>query len=591
MAEFTVKDNKTGKTVRFQWNGETDPTDSDIEAVFSAARGFTTPEAELSKDIKGMSGTEKFLVGVGKGMTDAYTGVKQRLSEAGYAAGLVPQSVLNKQNQQVESDRAIMGQLKQGSLAAKTGEFVGKMAPYLTVPGGVAGGFGARLGTAALQGGALGTLEPTTADESVAANAGLGALTGAGGSAVLSGAGKLVNAATAKTGKPFGIRQTLGEAADNPIIRKAETWLEGVPIVGLKGYRKAQQEEAQGAAREFLSKYIADPTSPDVFATNRQYASSIFEKLKAMVGKIEDQTVSPTETRNAAQSLLGRYPDIFKRFQDTQREGLIESIVRDTGAITQGYNRLRVGAMAPLSPKPISFDEMWTLRSGLGEMVGQAKKQLASGQLDRTTYAELSRLYGAANRDIEKWAGSISRRDVGATIRAANDAYKTYVVKHDLIQKAYDKAIGTVGAGEMFSPKKFSTELKKIAYKDKQIGLFKPDEIQHMTGLANVLQVVKRAGQYAENPPTGNRWGLPVILSELGGAKSILAVPYVAVARFMSGTEIGKKLAMSASKVEPNSHAMGKIVKTVYNLIPKAAAVGAMQSTQPETMEGLPSIP
>jgi hypothetical protein len=237
---------------------------------------------------------------------------------------------------------------------------------------------------------------------------------------------------------------------------------------------------------------------------------------------------------------------------------------------------------------------MWTLRGGLGEMVGQAKKQLASGQLDRTTYSELSRLYGAVNRDIEKWADSLGRGDVKGAIKTANDAYKTYVVKHDLIQKAYDKAVGTVGAGEMFSPKKFSTELKKIAYKDKQIGLFKPDEIQHMTGLANVLQVVKRAGQYAENPPTGNRWGLPILVAATApfSWKAAIAETGVAsFARILTGTEIGKKLAMSASKVEPNSPAMGKIVKTVYNLIPKAAAVGAMQSTQPEMMEGLPSIP
>jgi hypothetical protein len=102
--------------------------------------------------------------------------------------------------------------------------------------------------------------------------------------------------------------------------------------------------------------------------------------------------------------------------------------------------------------------------------------------------------------------------------KAANEAFKQYSVKFDAMRVAYDKAMGTTGAGEMFSPKKYSTALKSLAndpnYKKNVKWL--PGEIEEMTGLANILQVVKRAGQYAENPPPGNRWGL---LSALGGAE------------------------------------------------------------------------
>lgn len=41
MATYTVQDTKTGKNVTFEWNGETEPTDSDFEEVFSAARAET----------------------------------------------------------------------------------------------------------------------------------------------------------------------------------------------------------------------------------------------------------------------------------------------------------------------------------------------------------------------------------------------------------------------------------------------------------------------------------------------------------------------------------------------------------------------
>jgi hypothetical protein len=248
-------------------------------------------------------------------------------------------------------------------------------------------------------------------------------------------------------------------------------------------------------------------------------------------------------------------------------------------------------AVETLKKKTLTFSEAWELRSGLGEMIGQARKKLASGEIDETTLGKMKKLFASVNNDIELWANKIGRPDIKDAITTANDAYKQFVVKYDVLERATAKAMGTRGAGEMFSPKRFSTALKEVAYKDKILNRFSKSEIDEMTGLANVMQVAKRAGQFKENPPTGNRWGLPTLGGTVGGAgflaagwegtaAGIAAIGGAAgVARFLTGTELGKRLAISASKVEPNSAAMRAIMHTIYNQAAKIPAIVGTSGT------------
>ncbi len=48
MAEYTVKDEETGKTVTFNWEGDTDPTDDDFSEVFAAAKNYETYKGQQS---------------------------------------------------------------------------------------------------------------------------------------------------------------------------------------------------------------------------------------------------------------------------------------------------------------------------------------------------------------------------------------------------------------------------------------------------------------------------------------------------------------------------------------------------------------
>ena len=603
MPTYNVTDPTTGKKVRL--TGDSPPTEQELNGIFASIGGGDKP-AVAPTTAPETSGGSPFIEGLKHGLKMSGYGALQTVLQGGQGIrellGMESnQPNVNKVQSMIDESRKSFDPVKKSSpWAAGTGEFVGGTIPTLAMPGGAQKTLIQRLIASAMQGGTIGALQPTSEGESRLINTGTGMGFGAGGQAAFSTVGKSINAlrgnvpaknAVDLLSEKYGIRTTLGESLDNPIMRKSETWLETVPLVGAKGFREKQHQEAEAAAKKFLSNYMIDPAAADSMASNRAFTSNLYEGLKAKIIGIQDQQIPPSETRKAATDLLERYPDIFKRFQDTKREGLIRNIVSDTEDVAKTSPILNAKGQPVTSttPKTATFDDLWELRDSLGQMIGQAKKKLATGEIDRTNYAQLSKLYSAVNNDIDNWSGSIGRTDIRQSINAANDAYKTYVVKYDIVQRAYDKAMGTVGANEMFSPKTFSTALKNIAYKDKQINKFTASEINEMTGLSNIMQIVKRSGQYMENPPTGNRYGPLAIFGGIEGAAYLAggataglktaggAVGVAAVGTFLTTTKTGKALALSASKLEPNSPAMIAIVDEIYKIVPKAAAVATTQ--------------
>mgnify|MGYP001400412084 CR=1 FL=1 len=425
-------------------------------------------------------------------------------------------------------------------------------------------------------------MQPTTEKESATSNALIGASLGAGGSAALSGIGKTVNAfkqpvknATQNLANRFGIRTTLGEVTGNPHIEHAETLLEKVPVLGLRGYRKKQNDEAQAAAKTFFSKYIIDPTADttsDMKVANDTHIDALYESMKKAARKDLPSVPAPT-VKKASSDLQERFPSVFESIQDTHLKKILKNITGDVIDKTHKTGILDASGKEitrKVTPE-FSFDDLWALRKGIGK---EMKKSLREG--NDTAHGAYSAIYEAVSRDMDTMFAS-SKTGVGKEFREANEAFKQYSLKFDAIRKAYDKAAGTTGAGEIFSPKKFSTELKNLANNPdyKKNVKWSANEIEEMTGLANILQTVKRAGQYKENPPTGNRLGMPIAAEVAGVAGVAKAVPYLVVARFLSGTEAGKRLALAASKIDPKSPAMKGVMAMVYQQAAKMPAIAA----------------
>lgn len=594
-----------------QWQeGILPPTPSAAPATPAAPAQPSFMERVKTALTPGPDTLQNTVIGIGAGMYKVGKGAQQLISEAGSHIPFIPEHMRQEaaargEAAKAERESAIsdFAPLRQESTAAKVGEFAGEVAPTLAIPGGVTGGALKRAGTAALAGAGIGAvMEP----ETPVTGAAKGAAFGAAGSALVSGAGRVINALTGKverTGltdlsEKYKIPLTLAEETKGGPSR-TDVMLERAPsFLGSKAFRSEQQEAAHTAAKDFIGKYVADPAAPDIEQGNREFASNLFEKVKGLVAQVPNQAIVPAETRTIAKDLLERYPDIFKKFQDVKTEGLVNDIVHGTEDVTTPASKVlgptgQPAIPASTIPKNLTFDEAWTLRQGLGEKIGQARLMKQRGEIDNTAYSQLKSLFGAVSNDIDGWATQIGKPEISSQFKAANDAYKTFVVKHDILSRAYDKVIKDVGENTFFSPQKFSTELGKLVGKNKYTKQFTSAEINEMTGLANILQVVKRSGQFMENQPTANRWGPAAVgLGMEGTAYQVAgmtgALKTAGVAAIVTGTvklltttTIGKRLAMAASKYNPQGRAMARIVNEIYSLVPKAAAVGGEEATAP----------
>ena len=157
--------------------------DDDLPTANVSAAGDEVPENDLLhvaakqwNPTDGMSRTDKFLAGAGKGLVDTGRGVYQLGASIGHAAGMVSDEKMKQIQDDVDESRNLDKSLMDTS-AGKLGDIAGTAAPALLMPGaGVMGG--------AAAGAAMGAAQPVGSDESRLQNTGLGAVGGAAGGAI-----------------------------------------------------------------------------------------------------------------------------------------------------------------------------------------------------------------------------------------------------------------------------------------------------------------------------------------------------------------------------------------------------------------------
>lgn len=579
-------------------------------------------KAEMAKNaqpvIDDMGAGQRFVTGLGAGLYDAYKGIEQAGAGVGEKLGLVQPETVQKITQEGQEARDVFAPLKKQSKAASIGEFGGKIAPFLALPAAAPEGALARFAVGSGTGGGMGALEFVPEGGSRLENAATGAVFGGAGSAVLSGAGKLYNIVATNPLARFGVNDlskrfkiptTLSELTGKS--DRTDAIMERVPSpFGIKGFREKQQEAAKNAATEHFGNYTIDPTLSSTEAmkvANDAHLDQVFQNVRTTAASLPDAPAP--EVKQVAEDILNRYPSVFESIQDNHVKRILKNVVGDTEDKTMQVPGVpapapNISNTPPVPPQTVtvtptfSFDDLWTLRKGIGKELGDAKTNTARSQL--------SALYAAVSNDMDNLLATQSP-DAVMAFKEANEAYKQYALKFDVLRQAYDKAMGTTGAGTMgfFSPQKYGTALKNLAndptYK-KNIK-WSPTEIEEMTGLANILQVTKRAGQFMENPPTGNRWGMPSIAAAAGGGSYYaggmaatlktagVAATAALVTKFLTTTNAGKRIALSASKIEPTSPAMQKVMGQIYKQLPKfAAEAGISMVNSPDGKSPIPAI-
>ncbi len=199
--------------------------------------------------------SQRFLVGVGKGLNDLGVGVQQRLLQAGAALGVPDADRAEKHLQQIIDDEKAATEPLTHTLAGGAGQLVGTAVPgllSLAVPG------SSTLLGAAGTGAVLGAAEATGSDESVSGNAAAGALGGFAGQVagkfLGAGAKYLLERVQARRAAREVARQiqkaSLNNAQDLGLAVPPSLVTEGAgigkTIQGLAGSPKTIQEAAAG---------------------------------------------------------------------------------------------------------------------------------------------------------------------------------------------------------------------------------------------------------------------------------------------------------------------------------------------------------
>lgn len=566
-------------------------------------------EAEYMVDQMGQP--ERFVTGIGKGMTDVGQGIKQIGLQAGESVGLVPRGRTAEYTRQIKSDEQQFDQPLLNTTEGKVGRFAGQMAATLPVSLPF-GGHAATVGGRALQGAGIGALSsgvmPVEEGGSRLQNAligagiggGMGALTAAGGKGYRALRGDNKTAVTgplADLSDEFKVPLTVGELRGSPGLQRTEQMLERVPLVGTAGFRQKQGKALSDAAQKLAGKYSG---VSDVGEELQGSLARTLAKNKALAAELYDQ-VGEAAAKQGGTVTLGNFRRTISEL--AQREGGLPDAIKDPQilAAIQKYGSLQ----------DMPFDVARTVRSRLGKEVARVKKQAVSGTVSDEQAAAVQRIFSSLVSDIDDYAVKSGGR-LSQTYRAADEFYKANVVpfKDRTMRKIADDTFDTdqivkmfikgdrpklaarlmqgldnrgkqalraailqdtlegatiqQGGTTIFSPARFAQRIEKLGTTAQTV--FPPNELRQLQGFAKLARVAQRAGQYAENPPTGMRVIDTAIMG--GGAVGAITKPGTTLtAASMAGmlsklltTDIGRALLTRAEKIPANSQAFNRLV-------------------------------
>ncbi len=558
------------------------------------AQRRTTQQA--SQSVTNEMGTgERLLVGLGRGFDSAWQGAKQLGLEAAGGLGFDTKDALARQAAQ-EADNRLrfdsgVGQTTAGTVGAITGETL----PFLVAPGGALGrgaSLASKVVAGAKLGGLAGGVQYVDEGEGRFGNTLQGAALGGMAAGVIDkaarGGARLVNAARGQLapmadeitalGNRFNVPVYTPDVAGSPIMSKIATLAEDVPLVGMAKPRLQQAAAAGDAAKALVGRL-----APQVDDVGRELQESLTRRTSAL------QKAAGVRYDRVAQAAdpLGAVPLTNMR---ATAQRLLDAAKQDIDPNNPLIARLERISQAKNGP---NFSQVRQFRSNLGDSI----RQLESG-MDLKAARPLQALKGAIERDLDQFANSAGG-DVSAKWKAADRFFRERVVpqresdlvrgmrnrnpdevfrqfikagsqdraqrlykaldtqgrgaiKAGILDQAYQKAAQSGANGVAFSPAKFAGELEKL---QGSVGVFfKGADKKELDGFTRLMRHVQRAGQVAENPPTGNRLVLPVLMGEaLAPGTTAATLGTGAMSRLLFTTDAGKRLLLSSNRFPPGS--------------------------------------
>lgn len=447
-------------------------------------------------------------------------------------------------------------------------------------------------------------------------------------------------------GKKFNVRTSAGDTMRKPIMKKGEKLAENAPVVGMAGFREAQHGEAKAAAGKVTNKLQDALNSTDFKAldtirakaasgdrnANRvmgivnnadtpdkviqaslevrkfreeSIASKLYDKAGKEIDKLPSKVVTPTKSTALLNSKLD---ELSKSLAPD------DILQKDLQKIHSSFNNPNVTT---------DFANMRLLRSQLGDM---AEKYANTGTNPNKSGAKfLGDLRQAVTDDIDNFVATSGSPAVKQSYGRADGYYKGMMARQD---KAYGKAMQSKTPDEIynefvkrgkgdraanfynaldqkgqaavrlkmtdeavskatnestghFSPAKFAGEFERLS--EPYGKVFGGADKAEMDGFVKLMRHVESAGQYMENPPTGNR-----VAGLLMGGTAAVNLPLAlkgagatALFKTMVTTKAGKNLLMAASKLPEGSKGLSNVLKAAETVMAASGAQTGISEPQP----------
>lgn len=408
----------------------------------------------------------------------------------------------------------------------------------------------------------------------------------------------------------------------NPFAKKLGVAAENVPLVGTAGGRATQakraQEEAQALTNRFGNQLTQDvPNSVQTGLQNglrvfRNTADHLYRRVARELdpaGPVPRTTFDAAIAREAAhQASLGtlanpRVVALLEKYQQapqgnfslmrdvrTQLREEIKDFYRggENAAIGErGVERLRemrtalendMGAFAQHVGGPAA--DAWRTASRFYRTNLVPFKERGFAELVRTAEPERAWSYLKSQGGIESRA---------ARMYNSLDESGRGAVRAGMMQDAMRE--GTTAKGN-FSPAKFAKFLED--HESVVHQFFRGSDRAEVTGFQNLMRHVERAGQYMENPPTGNRLiGAGMLGVAPFAPKAIGAAAGIAgTTKMLFQTKPGRDLLIAASRLKAGSPAMDALVNSIsrYSVGATAAARSAPEEQEQPSDEALDAL-
>lgn len=415
----------------------------------------------------------------------------------------------------------------------------------------------------------------------------------------------------AQLSEQYNVPLTVGELRGSTGLKAAETQLERVPMVGTRGFREKQSMALKNAAESLVDNITTGVDDSGIaiqqslkarLQKGKDLSRQAYDQVEAAVSQRGvDNKIVPIGTKEAANTLLTEYPDIFDRLPSGTVKSKLQVIAQDTALKTKESPILDAsGKPITETVQPVaSFNDMRSLREQLGNYINRAYK--SAGAVGSKEIRQLQILKDAVETDINTWAETTGNKAVTDAFSNANKVYKNNVapfkefivkkatgdtfdtdlmaktfikndrpqlakklmgllddngksaVKHSILKEALDLGLETK-TDVPFSPAKFANKLERYGNTLKTV--FTPYELTQINGFVKLARAAERAGQYAENPPTGLRAGDLGIFTGFGYGIATNPLATIGTAGALKAlstmltSDVGRKLLTQSAKIK-----------------------------------------